>query len=182
VMDPSIPYEIRTARLFLRRWRGADRLAFAALNADAQVMEHFPAVLTSDESNALADLIQRHFDEHGFGLWAIEVPGVAPFAGFVGLSIPSFKAHFTPCVEVGWRLAAPHWGKGYASEGGRAALEFGFKWLGLPEIVSFTVPGNYRSRRVMERIGMSHDEADDFDYPRAPKGRSRHVLYRIRKA
>jgi RimJ/RimL family protein N-acetyltransferase len=178
----SLPYEIQTARLLLRRWRCADRMAFAALNADSHVMEHFPAVLTFEESDALADRIEQHFVERDFGLWAVEIPGVVPFAGFIGLAIPRFEAHFTPCVEVGWRLAVDYWGKGYATEGARAALAFGFQRLGLLEIVSFTVPGNHRSRRVMERIGMVHDDRDDFDHPGAPEGLRRHVLYRISRS
>jgi len=124
------------------------------------------------------------FAEHGFGLWAVEVVGVAPFIGYVGLSIPRFEAHFTPAVEVGWRLASAYWGQGYATEGARAALEAGFTQFGLKEIVSFTVPATARSRRVMERIGMTHDPADDFDHPRLAEGDPlhRHVLYRIGRA
>ena len=176
----SLPREIRTDRLLLRRWLAADRPAFAALNADALVMEHFPAVLTSEESDALVDRIEEHFAEHGFGLWAVEVPGAVRFAGFVGLSIPRFDAHFTPCVEIGWRLAAEVWGHGYATEAARAVLAFGFGSLELREIVSFTVPENRRSRRVMERIGMLNEPSDDFDMPGAlPR---RHVLYRIARA
>jgi ribosomal-protein-alanine N-acetyltransferase len=143
-------------------------------------MEHLPAVLAAEESHALVDRIEGHFDDHGFGLWALEIPGVVAFAGFVGLSIPGFEAHFTPCVEVGWRLAADHWGHGYATEAARRAIAFGFDHLHLNEIVSFTVPANHRSRRVMERIGMTRDPADDFDHPRAPERLRRHVLYRIR--
>src|SRR6185503_8515964 len=145
---------LRTARLLLRRWHASDREPFAAMNADARVMEHFPAVLSRAESDALAARIDEHFAEHGFGLWAVEIPGVAPFAGFVGLSVPGFQAHFTPCVEVGWRLGTDHWRRGYATEAARAVLAFGFDTLGLDEIVSFTVPENVRSRKVMERIGM----------------------------
>jgi RimJ/RimL family protein N-acetyltransferase len=174
----SLPDEIRTARLLLRRWRAEDRPAFAALNADPRVMEHFPSVLTAEESDALAERIERHLLERGFGLWAVEIPGVVDFAGFIGLSVPAFEAHFTPCVEVGWRLAVDQWGRGYATEGALAALQFGFEHLDLPEIVSFTVPRNFRSRRVMLRIGMTHDPADDFDHPGAPPPFRRHVLYR----
>lgn len=146
-------------------------------------MEHFPAPLSRAESDALAEHIDRHFDEHGFGLWAIEAPGVRPFAGFVGLSVPQFQARFMPCVEVGWRLAADCWGRGYATEGARAALTFGFDTLGLDEIVSFTTWTNTRSMRVMERLGMTHDPADDFDHPHLPQGHvlRRHVLYRVRR-
>ncbi len=172
---------MRTARLLLRRWRASDRKPFAALNADPRVMEHFTAPLSRHESDALADRIEAHVARHGFGLWAVEIPSVARFAGFVGLSVPTFTAHFMPCVEIGWRLAADQWGRGYATEGARAALAFGFDTLGLAEIVSFTTAGNMPSRRVMERIGMRHDPADDFDHPALPIGHPhrRHVLYRI---
>ena len=176
------PRELRTGRLLLRRWRPDDRIPFAALNADPRVMEHFPAPLSREESDRLAAHIEAHFDRHGFGLWAVEILRVAPFAGFVGLSVPSFEAPFTPCVEIGWRVAAEHWGRGYATEGARAALRHGFEALGLDEIVSFTVPGNARSRRVMEKLGMGHDPADDFEHPALPVGHPlrRHVLYRVR--
>jgi RimJ/RimL family protein N-acetyltransferase len=173
--------ELRTDRLLLRRWRAEDRPALAALNADARVMEHFPAVLTREESDAFMDRIEQHFDRHGFGLWAVEVPGVTELAGFVGLAVPRFEAHFTPCVEVGWRLAVEHWGRGYAAEGARAALTFGFDEAGLEEIVSFTVPENHRSRRVMEKLGMARNPDDDFDHPSLPD-RRRHVLYRLPRA
>ena len=176
----DLPRELRTDRLLLRQWVVGDRAPFASLNADPRIVEHFPAVLGSEESDALADQIDRHFDDHGFGLWAVEIPGVVGFAGFVGLSIPSFRAHFTPCVEVGWRLAADQWGHGYATEAAGRAVAFGLEQLHLEEIVSFTVPENYRSRRVMERIGMVHHPADDFDHPNAPERLRRHVLYRIR--
>ena len=176
----SLPRELRTDRLYLRRWLPADLAPFAALNADPRVMEHFPAVLSGDESDSRAARNEAHFERHGFGLWAVEIPGVAPFAGFVGLAVPGFEAHFTPCVEIGWRLAVEHWGRGYATEAARAALAFGFESLGLKEIVSSTVPDNVRSRRVMERIGMIHNPADDFDHPLLPAGHPlrRHVLYR----
>jgi RimJ/RimL family protein N-acetyltransferase len=177
----SLPQELRTDRLRLRRWRSADREPFAALNADPRVMEHFPALLSRDESDARADRIQAHFDQHGFGLWAVEIVDVAPFAGFIGLSIPGFEAHFMPCVEIGWRLAAEYWGRGLATEGAGAALAFGFEALGLEEIVSYTATGNLRSRRVMERLGMTHHPSDDFDHPLLPSGHPlrRHVFYKI---
>jgi RimJ/RimL family protein N-acetyltransferase len=173
--------ELQTDRLRLRRWLPADREPFAALNAAPRVVEHLPGPLSRDESDAAIERIEAHFEQHGFGLWAVEIRGVAPFAGFIGLSVPRFEAHFTPCVEVGWRLAAEHWGHGYATAGARAALAFGFREIGLEEIVSFTVPGNVRSRRVMEKIGMTHDPEDDFDHPLLPAGHPlrRHVLYRI---
>lgn len=172
--------EIHTARLHLRAWCDDDLDPFARLNADPRVMEYLGAPLARSESVALAERFCQHFVERGFGLWAVEVPDVAPFIGFVGLNVPSFTAHFTPCVEIGWRLAAEHWGKGFATEGAKAALDFGFRRLGLDEIVSFTVVANTRSRHVMERIGMHRDPADDFDHPALPAGDPlrRHVLYR----
>ncbi|MEX2139615.1 MAG: GNAT family N-acetyltransferase [Pirellulales bacterium] len=177
----GLPHEIRTERLLLRRWRDADRAPFAVMNADARVMEHFPALQSREESDATVARIEAHFAEHGFGLWAFEVSGVAPFAGFVGLCRPWIEAHFTPCVEIGWRLAAEHWGCGYATEGARAALALGFQTLRLAEIVSYTVPANLRSRRVMEKLGMTHSPDDDFDHPLLAPGHvlRRHVLYRV---
>ena len=178
-----LPIELRTERLLLRQWHPADREPFAALNADPLVMEHFPGLLTAEESNARITRMEAHFEQHGFGLWAVEIVDIAAFAGFIGLSIPQFEAHFTPCVEIGWRLAAEHWGHGYATEGARAALQFGFESLRLAEIVSFTVPENVRSRRVMEKLGMTHDPSEDFEHPVLPEGHrlSRHVLYRCRR-
>lgn len=179
----SLP-EIDSARLQLRAWRDEDRPAFAALNADPRVMEHLPALLSRPESDALVDRIEAHFRLHGFGLWAVELREAACFAGFVGLSVPRFEAHFTPCVEVGWRLAHEHWGQGFAAEAAMAALTFGFEQLALGEIVSFTVPTNLRSRGLMERIGMTHELADDFDHPifDASHRLCRHVLYRKPRA
>jgi RimJ/RimL family protein N-acetyltransferase len=175
-----LPTELRTDRVLLRRWRPEDRAPFASLNADPRVMEYFPILLSPEASDALVDRIDAHFARHGYGLWAAEIPGVTAFAGFVGLAIPTFYAPFMPAVEIGWRLAAEHWGRGYATEAARAVLSFGFEEVGLSEIVSFTVPANVRSRRVMERIGMTHDPSDDFDHPALPEGHSfrRHVLYR----
>jgi RimJ/RimL family protein N-acetyltransferase len=176
--------ELRTSRLILRRWREADRAPFAALNADPVVMEHFRAPLRREESDALADRITADIDERGWGLWAVEIPGTAAFAGFIGLNPATFDAPFTPAVEVGWRMARDHWGSGYATEGATAALSFGFDALALEEIVSFTTHGNARSRRVMERLGMRRDPADDFDNPNVPSGDPLrpHVLYRLNRA
>jgi RimJ/RimL family protein N-acetyltransferase len=176
-----VPVELRTERLLLRRWRDEDREPFAALNADPRVMEHFPGLMTREASDAFVDRITAGLEANGFGLWAVEVPSDAPFIGFVGLSVPSFEAHFTPAVEVGWRLAAESWGHGYATEAARASLAHGFGTVGLDEIVSFTVPANRRSRAVMERIGMRHDEPGDFEHPNLPESSPlrRHVLYRL---
>jgi RimJ/RimL family protein N-acetyltransferase len=179
-MNP--PQELRTDRLYLRRWLPSNRAPFAQMNCDPRVMEFFPGPLSRQESDALVDRIEAHFQQHGFAQWAVEIPGVTPFAGFIGLSIPRFEAHFTPCIEVGWRLDAAYWNRGYATEGARAALEFGFRWLQAKEIVSFTVPLNVRSRRVMEKLGMTRSPSDDFDHPLLPEGHPlrRHVLYRLK--
>ncbi|MDQ6854161.1 MAG: GNAT family N-acetyltransferase [Actinomycetota bacterium] len=173
--------QLRTRQLLLRRWRNEDRTPFAALNADPAVMEHFPATLRHDESDALVDRIEAGFEQRGWGLWAVEAPGSAPFVGFVGLNPATFDAPFTPAVEIGWRLAREHWGKGYATEGALAALAFGFDTLSLDEIVSFTTNANMRSRQVMERLDMQHDDADDFENPNVPVGDPcrPHVLYRL---
>jgi len=175
---------LTTVRLRLRLWRPEGLPAFAALNADPRVMEFLPATLDRAQSDALVARIEQHFDTHGFGLWATEVVGVAECIGFVGLSVPRFEAPFTPCVEIGWRLAYEHWGRGYATEGARAALQFAFRQLGLDEVVSFTVPQNERSRGVMRRLNMSHSAAEDFDHPNLPEGHRlrRHVLYRLTRA
>ena len=175
---------LTTERLILRPWRDKDLGPFAAMNADPEVMRHFPVTLSRTESDAMVGRVRLHFATRGFGLWAVEIPGVTPFAGFVGLSVPRFEAPFMPCVEIGWRLATDCWGKGFATEGARAALAFGFGTLKLAEIVSFTVVANQPSRRVMERLGMGHDPADDFDHPSIAEGHPmrRHVLYRLRAA
>jgi RimJ/RimL family protein N-acetyltransferase len=171
--------EIRTERLLLRSWRQGDREPFAALNADPKVMAFFPAPLSRAESDALMERIQAGIETRGWGFWALEVPGQHPFIGFVGLSVPE-GLPCSPYVEIGWRLARAHWGRGYASEAARAALRFGFERLGLPEIVAFTAEGNRRSRALMERIGMRRDEGGDFEHPRVPVGHPLrwHVLYR----
>jgi RimJ/RimL family protein N-acetyltransferase len=178
----SVPI-IQTPRLWLREWCDEDLVAFAEINADPRVMEFFPAPLDRSESDAQAARIRAELASRDFGRWAVEIPGVAAFIGFVGLSVPSFETAFTPCVEIAWRLAYEHWGHGYATEAARAALDFGFLSLGLEEILSFTVPANSRSRRVMERIGMTRSPTDDFDHPGLPAGHplGRHVVYRARE-
>jgi ribosomal-protein-alanine N-acetyltransferase len=176
---------VRTERLLLRGWRPDDLPRYAALNADPEVIEFLPGPLTYEQSAAHVDRIRVHFAEHGFGLWAVDVleppaGGAGGFVGFVGLSVPGFTAPFTPCVEVGWRLARAAWGHGYASEGARAALAFGVGPAGLDEIVSFTAVSNFRSQAVMARIGMVRDPAADFDHPSLPAHHPLrpHVLYR----
>lgn len=181
--DPSCRQPLKTQRLLLRPWRPEDREPFAALNADPDVRRYFGDLLTREQSDAAVDRLERHLAEHGFTFWAVEVPGVAPFIGFIGLIHTPFDASFTPAVEIGWRLARAHWGHGYATEGAREALRFGFDCLGLDEIVAFAVESNAPSRAVMERIGMTHDEAEDFDHPGLAEDHPfrRHVLYRARR-
>jgi len=172
-----------TERLLLRSWRDEDLAPFAAMNADPVVMEHFPSTLTRRESDALVVRITAQLDDLGYGLWALEVRDSGEFVGFTGLALQTFPAHFTPAVEVGWRLAQSAWGHGYATEAALAALEYGFTVAGLDEIVSMTAATNVRSQQVMQRIGMTHDPADDFDHPNVPDGHrvKPHVLYRIRR-
>ena len=172
---------ITTERLVLRRWSIADRAALAALNADPEVMEHFPGVLTAEESFQMLQRIELHFEEFGFGLWAVNTIWMPRLIGFCGLAVPTFRTHFTPAVEIGWRFARSEWGNGYATEAGRAALEFGFEQAGLEEILSWTVPANQRSQGVMSRLGMRRAPEFDFDHPRfLDDGRlRRHVVYRM---
>jgi RimJ/RimL family protein N-acetyltransferase len=170
-----------TERLVLRPWRDSDRAPFAVINADPEVMRHFPRPLARDESDQTAEQVASHFREHGFGPWAVEVRGAAPFIGCVGLMHVGFRAHFTPAIEILWRLDRSAWGRGYATEAAREALRIAFIELDLREIVAFTVPANLRSRAVMARLGMKHDASDDFDHPKLPEGDPlrRHVLYRL---
>ena len=172
---------LETERLRLRRWKRSDRAPFAQLNADPDVMEFFPSTLTRSASDAFVDRIESTFDALGLGLWAVELRSAGTFAGYVGLWPADFDAHFTPATEIGWRLAKAHWGRGFATEAARAVAQDGFDRLGLDEIVSFTAVVNVRSRSVMERLGMGHDPADDFDHPRLGEGHvlRRHVLYRL---
>ncbi len=176
--------ELRTQRTLLRQWQDSDLDDWVALNADPAVRRHFPALLTRDEALGEAERMRSALARRGWGAWALEVPGVLPFAGFVGLMVPAWSAHFTPAVEIGWRLARAAWGAGYASEAAAAAAAFALQQLQLDELVAITVPGNEPSRRVMNRIGMQHDEDGDFAHPRlaADHPLSRHVLYRLRRA
>lgn len=176
-----VPTELRTRRLVLRRWIDADRAPFAALNCDPVVMEHFPTSLTRTQSDAFVDRIEEHFERHGWGLWAVEVAGSGAFVGFVGLWPAAFTAHFTPAVEVGWRLDRLWWGRGFATEAALAAIADGFARLDVDEIVSFTTATNLRSQRVMQRLGMHHDPGDDFDHPSLAEDHPlrRHELYRL---
>jgi ribosomal-protein-alanine N-acetyltransferase len=172
---------LTTERLLLREWRESDRAPFAAMNADPEVMRLMTRPLDRAESDAFVDRIRAHWDADGHGLWAVERRDDGSFIGFVGLAEPTFAAAFTPAVEIGWRLARPAWGHGFATEAARAALGWGFEVLGLAEIVSFTTVANTRSRAVMERLGMTHDPAEDFLHPNLPEDHPirPHVLYRL---
>ncbi len=174
--------ELRTARLLLRGWRSEDREPFAAIGADPEAMRHYPSVLTREHSDSRLQAYQDEWNQCGLGKWAVEIPGVVACAGSIGLGELRFPASFTPCIEIGWRLARSCWGQGYATEGARAALDFGFEDLGLGEIVAFTIPENTPSLRVMEKLGMRR--AGEFAHPFfAPGDRlRRHVLYRLSRS
>ena len=172
--------ELSTPRLLLRQWRDDDLAPFAALNADPEVMRYFPAPLTPAHSDELAGFAHAAIDRQGWGWWAVEVRGGAPFIGFVGLNRPSFEAHFMPATEVGWRLERHYWGHGYATEAATATLSFAFDELQCPEVVAFTAVENERSIQVMRRLGMTRDPVDDFDHPSVADGPlRRQVLYRM---
>lgn len=175
---------INTQRLVLRPWQEEDIEPLARLNADPRVMEFLLGTLTREESMGRLKCYQQHIKEHGWGLWAVSIPNTSNFIGWIGLWPISFDAHFTPAIEVGWRLLPEFWGQGYATEGARASIQYGFDTLKLDEIVSITVPANLRSRRVMAKLGMHHDPKDDFDHPKVPDGHplKRHVLYRCKAA
>lgn len=170
-----------TARLILREWQDKDIEPFAAMNKDPNVREFFPNVMSLEETKASVSFIRSHFKKYGFGLWAVELKETGEFIGFVGYSTPSFEAHFTPCVEIGWRLAKKFWGKGYATEAAKTVLHAAFVHYNLNEVVSFTAALNRPSIRVMEKIGLQHNSADDFEHPELPKNHplARHVLYRL---
>lgn len=172
--------EFETERLRLRQWHDSDREPFAALNADPKVMAFFPALLTRAESDAMADRCQALIAERGWGFWAVETKATREFIGFVGLHAVAPELPFAPGVEIGWRLAVKHWGKGFATEAAGGALRVGFEQLGLPEIVSFTAVGNMRSRAVMERLGML-EAKETFEHPKIPVGHvlRTHCLYRL---
>ncbi len=174
--------QLTTPRLLMRQWRETDKVAFARMNADPEVMEHFPSVMTTEQSDGLVDRMHTHLEEHGWGLWAVEVRASDEFIGFVGV----WPIGFDPFRqreqrEIGWRLQRSAWGHGYASEAASAALEYAFTDLGWPEVVSFTAVRNVRSQAVMERIGMVRDPSSDFDHPSVPEGHPvrPHVVYRI---
>lgn len=170
----------QTERLLLRQWCDEDRAPFAALNADPEVMEYFPATLDRAASDAAMDRLSAHITEHGWGFWAVERKEDGEFIGFVGVKQAPEELPFSPCVEIGWRLAVPFWGRGYASEAANAALRVAFEELQLPEIVSFTALQNTRSQRVMQRLGMREDR-QTFEHPLLPEDSPlrHHCLYRL---
>lgn len=183
----NMPQEsiIQTKRLILRQWREEDLESFAQLNADSKVREYFPRLLSRKESDDSVKIMSDHIQRLGWGFWAVSLIQTNEFIGFIGLQDVNFEAPFnnlTPAVEIGWRLAFSYWGKGYATEGAKAALQYGFEKLNLREIVSFTAVKNVRSRHVMEKIGMHYDPKDDFDHPKLPDGHplKRQVLYRFK--
>jgi RimJ/RimL family protein N-acetyltransferase len=165
-------------RIILRQWMDSDLEPYSEMNSDPAVMRYFPALLTKEESEASLRRLKKGIEEAGWGLWAVDVDGV--FAGFTGLNVPKFEAAFIPCVEIAWRFQRAFWGRSLAYRAALEALHFGFEKLGLGEIVSFTAVGNFRSRRLMERLGFTHDMEGDFDHPLIPVGNEaqRHVLYR----
>jgi ribosomal-protein-alanine N-acetyltransferase len=178
-----VSVSLRTARLLLRPWRAADAAAFARLSADSAVMEFLIPLPDHAAAEAWVARALDHWRRHGFGQWVVEIPGEAEFAGVVGLARVAYEAPFTPAVEIAWRLAPAHWGRGYATEAARAALDYGFGKLGLDQIVAVTVPANWRSRGVMKRLGMSHMPEEEFAHPRLPDGPlKQHVLYRMTRA
>ena len=179
----STPHVLRTSRVLLRQWRDDDREAFAAMNADPQVMEYFPAPLSRTQSDAMAERCAAGITERGWGLWAAEVPGIAHFIGFVGLAIAGPGLPCAGATEVGWRLAHRYWGQGYATEAAQAAVGFAFCELQVDEVVSFTAVINRRSEHVMRKLGMTRDPMH-FEHPRCPEGSAirPHVLYRLRNA
>lgn len=178
-----VTQSLTTDRLRLRRWRDSDRVPFQRINADARVMEFMSGLLSPQQSDDLIDRIEQHFDRHGFGVFAAEPIQEKTLIGFIGLNIPSYDAPFMPAVEIAWRLAVEQWGQGLATEGARTVVHHAFNTLQLPSLVSFTVSENMRSRRVMEKLGMTHDPSDDFDHPVLPPGHRlrRHVLYRLQR-
>ncbi len=174
---------LSTKRLLLRPWKTSDFAPFAAMNQDPRVMRFFPKTLSREESDTLAEKLRLHLEQNPYGLWAVELFEEASFIGFVGIHKPVFEAAFMPCVEIGWRLAYPYWGKGYAKEAAIRALQYAFTTLAIPEIVSFASAINARSIGLMKRLGMQRNPEEDFLHPDTPKGHilSPHVLYRLSK-
>lgn len=175
---------IETERLILRTWKSGDLQPMVAINQDPKVMEHFPGLLDLETTKNLIDKVNNHHEQHGYSLYACVKRDSHEFIGFIGLLVVNFKAHFTPATEIAWRLSSKHWGQGFATEGAKAVLDYAFKKLKIPEIVSFTVRDNTKSIRVMQKIGLHHSIDDDFDHPKLDDNSplKRHVLYRLSKA
>ena len=175
----SCPTHLFTPRLTLRQWRPSDLGPFAAMNSDSDIMRYYPMPWSSEQSDGFAERVRRLIDERGWGFWAVEEEASGLFIGFVGLHTPSNELPFSPCVEVGWRLAKSYWGQGYATEAAHAAIRFAFEQLHLTELVAFTAMANLKSRAVMQRIGMQF--VSEFDHPNVPveSGLRRHVLYNL---
>ena len=167
--------------MLLRHWRADDLAPFAAMGADPAVMEHFPRTLSTGQSAEVMQRIERSLQEHGYGFWALELPGETSFGGFVGIAPVPPEMPFAPSTELGWRLARPLWGRGLACEAARAVIEHAFEGLEMDELLAYTAAGNERSRRLMERLGMRHDPAEDFLHPNLPATHrlAPHVLYRL---
>lgn len=176
--------QLQAERLLLRRWLPRDQDPFAAICADPLVMEHFPATRSYEETRAYIEQIEAGFEAEGFGFWAVELrgAGAGTLIGFVGLRSIDPAMPFAPAVELGWLLGKEHWGQGYATEAATAAIHFAFEELGLVELIAYTAKCNLRSQRVMERLGMHRDPAEDFPHPKlaAEHPLSPHVLYRLR--
>lgn len=173
---------IETERLILRTWEDDDAEPYYRINQDPKVLEFLPGPMTINQAKVFIFEMNQRFTEYNYTLWAAEEKATASLMGFIGLQVPRWQAHFSPCVEVGWRLGSEYWGKGYAPEGARAALDYGFNTLNFSEIVSFTVPANHRSIRVMEKIGMQRDFEGDFEHPNFIPDHPlcKHVLYRVK--
>lgn len=182
ILTPTDPRPLLTPRLLLRQWSDSDLLPFAEMSRDTEVMKFFPKPLEESDAFAMALRCKDLIASRGWGLWVAEERLTGEFLGFIGLHVPSDDLPFSPCVEIGWRLNRAHWGKGLATEGARAALDFGFESLGLDEIVSFTSMVNLRSQAVMERLGMMRDR-ETFLHPALPAIHplAEHYLYRIRR-
>ncbi|MEY2903152.1 MAG: hypothetical protein RLY89_2258 [Bacteroidota bacterium] len=172
---------IETNQLLLRQWKLEDLSAYATMNADPKVMEHFPATLSKEESWNHLQKMQAQIQEKGYGTFALELKKEGTLIGFTGLSIPNFDAEFTPCVEIGWRIASPYWRLGYAFEAAKACLNFAFNEIGLTEIFSFTATTNKPSENLMKKLGMQ--KCGEFEHPKLPMGHSlrKHVIYSINK-
>lgn len=176
------PYEFESERLGFRRWKDEDKPAFAKMNCNKEVMRYFPKALTRDESDSFINKINKQFIEYGYGLWAVEIKSSKTFIGFIGFYTAAFEAYFTPCIEIGWRLDNEFWNRGYATEGAKACLEYGFNQLGMQEIYSFTAQINKPSINVMKKIGMV--QVDSFEHPRIETNHPLrpHVLFKIDKS